>query len=237
MGCSPSDALANIVALNTQDHRALRVDTVASVRYGDGQRFVPVVVGEFANLVPHYPVFFSKDAQTGSFYCGAMLGIDEGENLFLSEGRNSETYRPLNLQRGPFYTAGSDIAIDLDHPRVGQSGQALFEDDGRPSPYLSSVINLFRDLKPGLDQTKVFIETLLTLNLIEPVDISLAFDDGSKRQLEGLYTVNRDRLKKLADDKIVDLFHRGYLQAIYLMIASLKQVPVLAQKKNNLLAR
>jgi hypothetical protein len=188
------------------------------------------------NLVAHYPIFFSKDAQTGSFYCGAMLGIDEGENLFLTEGRSFDAYRPMNLQRGPFYTAGSDIAIDLDRPRVGESGQALFEDGGRPSSYLSSVINLFRDLKPGLDQTKLFIETLLAMKLIEPVDISLAFDDGSKRQLEGLYTINRDRLKKLTDDKIVELFHRGYLQAIYLMIASLKQVPVLAQKKNSRLA-
>jgi len=101
---------------------------------------------------------------------------------------------------------------------------------------IAGVVNLFRDLKPGLDQTKLFIETLLAMKLIEPVDISLAFDDGSKRQLEGLYTVNRDRLKKLTDDKIVELFHRGYLQAIYLMIASLKQVPVLAQKKNSRLA-
>ena len=97
----------------------MRVETAASVRYGDAQRFVPVVVGEFSNLVAHYPIFFSKDAQTGSFYCGAMLGIDEGENLFLTEGRSFDAYRPMNLQRGPFYTAGSDIAIDLDHPRVG----------------------------------------------------------------------------------------------------------------------
>jgi hypothetical protein len=227
--------VANIVALNINDHRALRLDTAASARYGDGQRFVPVIVGEFAHLVPHYPIFFSKDAETGAFYCGAMLGIDEGENLFLDE--SLQVYRPLNLQRMPFYTAGSDIAIDLDHPRVGSGGQSLFEEDGRPSAYLNSVANLFRDLKPGLEQTKVFIDTLLELKLIEPVDISLAFDDGSKRQLEGLYTINQDRLKKLADAKILELFHRGYLQAIYLMIASLKQVPVLAQKKNARLAR
>lgn len=227
--------MANIVALNTKDHRALCVDAASSARYGDGQRFVPVVVGEFAHLVPHYPVFFSKDADTGAFYCGAMLGIDEGENLFLDDG--GSVYRPLNLRRMPFYTAGSDIAIDLDHPRVGQAGHALFEDDGRPTGYLNSMVNLFRDLKPGLEQTKVFVETLLSLKLIEPVDISLAFDDGSKRQLEGLYTINQDRLKQLPDDKIVELFRRGYLQAIYLMIASLKQVSVLARKKNERLAR
>ena len=84
----------------------MRVETAASARYGDAQRFVPVVVGEFPHLVPHYPIFFSKDAQTGGFYCGAMLGIDEGENLFLTEGRSFDAYRPLNLQRGPFYHGG-----------------------------------------------------------------------------------------------------------------------------------
>ncbi len=31
---------------------------------------------------------------------------------------------------------------------------------------------------------------------------------------------------------VVDLFRRGYLQLMYLMLASLKQVPALAQKKN-----
>ena len=57
-------------------------------------------------LVVHYPILFSKDAQTGQFYCGAMLGFDEGENLFLEEWREREFYRPLNLQRGPFFAAG-----------------------------------------------------------------------------------------------------------------------------------
>ena len=227
--------MANIVALNTQTHRALRVETAPSARYGDNQHFVPVVVGEFAHLVTHYPIFFAKDSETGGLYCGAMLGIDEGENLFLEDGKG--IYRPLNLRRGPFYTAGSDLAIDLDNPRVGEAGDALFEEDGRPSAYLNSVANLFRDLRPGLEQTKVFVDTLLGLKLIEPIDISLAFDDGSKRQLEGLYTVNQDRLKKLDDARIVELFHRGYLQAIYLMIASVKQVAVLAQKKNARLAQ
>lgn len=53
---------------------------------------------------------------------------------------------------------------------------------------------------------------------------------------DSLYTINQDALKKLADKDIVDLFRRGYLQAIYLMIASLKQLPILAQKKNARLA-
>ena len=228
--------MTNIVALNTQTHRDLRVQAVASARFGDARHFVPVVVNEFAFLAVRYPIFFAKDGETGAFYCGAMLGIDEGENLFLTEGKGFETYRPLNMQRGPFFTAGSDIAIDLDDPRIDENGVALFVEDGQPSDYLKSIMGLFQDLRPGLDQTKVFIETLMKLKLIEPIDINLAFDDGTSRSLEGLYTINQDVLKKLADAKIVELFHRGYLQAIYLMIASRKQVSVLAQKKNARLA-
>ena len=81
--------------------------------------------------------------------------------------------------------------------------------------------------------TKRFIETLMQLKLIEPIDIELGFDDGSKRNLAELYTVNQDVLRKLPDAAVVELFRRGYLQLIYLMIASLKQVPVLAQRKND----
>ena len=223
--------MSNIVTLNSVHHRDLRVDSNPSARYGDNQRFVPVIVNEFPFLIAHYPVFFSKDANTGAFYCGAMLGFDEGENLFLADGR--DVYRPLNLQRGPFFTAGSDLAIDLDNPRVGtDQGQVLFTETGEPSAYLQTIMTLFRDLVPGLERTKIFIDTLLKLKLIEPVEIDVGFDDGSKRNVEGLYTVSQDSLRDLPDAEVVNLFRRGYLHLIYLMIGSLKQVSVLARKKN-----
>ena len=227
--------MTNIVVLNSIAHRSLVVDAAPSARYGDNQRFVPVIAGEFAFLVAHYPILFSKDANTGAFYCGAMLGFDEGENLFLDEGR--DLYRPLNLQRGPFFTAGSDLAIDLDSPRVGVAGgQELFTANGEPTSYLNSIMALFRDLVPGLEKTKAFIETLMRLKLIEPVDINLAFDDASRRDIQGVYTIAQDTLRELPDAEIVGLFRRGYLQLVYLVIASLRQVPVLAQRKNRRLS-
>jgi hypothetical protein len=162
-----------------------------------------------------------------------MLGFDAGENLFLEEHRTLGIYRPLNLQRGPFLTAGSDLAIDLDHPRVAQSGdQALFTEAGEPTCYLQSVMGLMRELRPGLERTRIFIDTLLGLKLIEPVTISARFDDGTDREFTGLYTVNRDQLKELADAAVLDLFRRGYLQLIYLMLVSLQHVSALAQRKN-----
>jgi SapC len=179
--------MTNIVVLNNLVHRTVRVQAEAAVKFGDNQRFVQVVVSEFSLLVTHYPILFSKDTDTGAFFCGAMLGIDEGENLFLKEGKGHEGYRPLNLQRVPFFVSGDDLAIDLDHPRVGaDAGQALFSDGGEPTPYLDSIRAAFQQLKPGIEMTKRFIDTLLKLNLLEPVDVVLGFDDGSKRNLGDL---------------------------------------------------
>ena len=229
----PGARVSNVVLLDSVAHRKLRVHAQASARFGDNQRFVGVVVDEFPQLALHYPILFSKDADTGQFYCGAMLGFDAGENMFLDEHQAMTAYRPLNLQRGPFATASSDLAIDLDHPRVAPAGdQELFSADGAPSPYLQKVMGVMRELRPGLERTRVFIDTLMGLKLVEAIAISARFDDGSHRELAGLYTINLDELKGLADAAALDLFRRGYLQLIYLMRNSLHHLPRLVQRKN-----
>jgi SapC len=230
--------MTQIVPLNKETHRALKVDGRASAAYGDSRRFVQVIVKEFPLLVVHYPILFSKDPQTGQFYCGAMLGFDEGENLFLDEWQEREFYRPLSLQRGPFFAHGPDLAIDLDDPRVGaEGGKPLFTDQGTPTRYLQSIIWAFQDLSPGVEMTKLFIARLLELKLIEPVDVEVEFDDGTMRRCVGLYTIDQEVLSRLPDDVVVELFRRGYLRLIDYMIASLKQVPVMARKKNSRLLK
>ena len=225
--------MTQIVLLDKEAHRSLKVDGRASAAYGDDRHFVQVTVNEFPLLVVHYPLFFSKNANTGEFYCGVMLGFKEGENLFLREWEEREFYRPLILQRGPFYAQGPELAIDLDHPRVGaESGKSLFTEYGQPTRYLQSIIWAFQDLKPGIETSKFFVARLLELNLIEPVDIDVEFEDGSTHKCVGLYTVNQETFGRLPDEVVVELFRRGYLRLIHMMIVSLKQFPVLARKRN-----
>ncbi len=203
------------------------------MQHGDNQRFVPAIISEFPLLAVHCPILLSKDAETGVFYCGAMLGFDPGENLFLGEGNRYEAYRPLNLQRGPFYTAGSELAVDLDSSRIDAAGaEPVFSESGEPTPYLQSIMALMRELRPGLERTKVFVESLMKLKLVVPLSINVGFDDGTKRDVTGLYTIDKDVLRGLPDATVLDLFRRGYLHLIYLLIASVNQVAVLAQKKN-----
>ena len=229
--------MTQIATLNTEAHRSLRVDGRPSAAW-DNQRFAQVVIGEFAHLLVHYPILFAKDGATGRLHCGALLGYDEGENLFLEEWCAGRWYRPLILQRAPFLPCGKFLAIDLDHPRVGvEAGEPLFTDDGRPTPYLESVRQAIRYLHSGMRATELFITRLLELRLIEPIDLEVELDDGSRRDGIGLYTIDAGALAGLADATVVELHRRGYLRLIDFMIASLKQLPVLTSRKNARLLR
>lgn len=230
--------MTQIATLSNESHRSLRVDARPSAAYGDSQCFAQVVVGEFAHVVVHYAILFAKEAATGRFYCGVLLGYDKGENLFLDDWRAGSRYRPLLLQRAPFLTYGRYVAIDLDHPRVGvEAGEPLFTDDGRPTPYLERVRHALSQLHAGMRATQEFIARLLALRLIEPIDLQVELDDGSRREGTGLYTIDVDALAALEDAKVVELHRRGYLRLIDFMIASLKQLPVLASRKNARLLR
>ena len=226
--------MSNIVPLDTVAHRDLRIDAVASSRNGDDKHLVQVILREFALLAVDYPILFGKQSDTGAFFCGAMLGFDERENLFLEPGGGMHGYRPLNLEREPFFATETGLAIDLDSPRISAfGGERVFDDAGEPTPYLQRIIAIFRELRPGMDETRTFIRTMLDLKLVEPIDIDVSFDDGTKSSVAGAYTINRDALADLEDAQVLDLFRRGYLHAASLMLGSLNQIPSLARRRND----
>ena len=91
-------------------------------------------------------------------------------------------------------------------------------------------------LNIGISETDAFIAALVAARLVEPIDIGLSFDDGRTLNLAGLYTVSLDALGELDDAAVVDFFRRGYLQLIYAMAGSLKQVSRLAKLRNDKIA-
>jgi hypothetical protein len=166
-----------------------------------------------------------------------MLGFEEGENLFLTDTGRMDGYRPFNFERVPFFASAAGLAIDLDHPRArAGTGKRLFADDGAPTPYLQHIITVFQELRAGTDETREFIRSMLDYKLVEPVDISVSFDDGSRCAVNGAYTLNRDTIFELRDAEILDLFRRGYLHLASLMIASLNQIGALGRRRNDALS-
>jgi hypothetical protein len=235
---SNEDAVARIELLSPDAHRDVRIRTRLAAIRQDARHFSPVVVSEFAKLSAHYPIVFAKSAESGAFFAGAVLGIEAGRALLPRAADGWAPYLPLDMRRGPFFTSGDSLAIDLDHPRIDASdGELLFDGESEPTPYLRSIQAIITQLARGLEETERFIGSLLALKLVEPVDVSLRFDDGTARRLDGLYTVSLDRLEALADADALALFRSGHLRLIHIMAASLEQLPVLAQLHNSRLSQ
>jgi hypothetical protein len=88
----------------------------------------------------------------------------------------------------------------------------------------------------GVEETDAFIRRLVELRIVEPIDISLHFDDGEHVQLDGLYTVSLDSIAELEDSSALTLFRKGYLQMAYTMAGSLRHIPLLAARRNRRLS-
>ena len=94
--------MTDLVALNSQTHRALRVAVTRARSEHANVNVVPAIPREFPRLLAQYPIFFTKSAESGRFEPAALLGFAGGENLFLSEGSWDAAYVPLQIQRQPF---------------------------------------------------------------------------------------------------------------------------------------
>jgi len=219
--------MLNVQLLSPQNHGHLRL------RRNEAQtpHFSQIVAGEFAAASTCCPILFTKDPDTGSFYAGALFGFKAGENLLGSA--ESGGFQPLMLQRDGFFLSEKHIAIDRGHPRFSETdGDPLFDAAQQPADALRAIQRILGEIHAGLEQTQSFVAALSELKLVEPIDVTLAFDDGERISLQGLYTVSLDRLRHLDDAQALGLFRAGHLQLAYLMAASLKHIPRLARIRN-----
>jgi hypothetical protein len=220
--------MLNVQLLSAENHRRLRVRG----RDASMPHFVQIVPAEFPAAGTCCPILFTKEPETGSFYTGAMFGFKAGQNLTGSTEERGG-FQPLMLQRDGFFLSGQHIAIDRDHARFSETeGDPLFDAASQPADALRAMQRVLGDIHTGLEQMKSFIGALLELKLIEPIEVSLQFDDGERLSLQGLYTVSLDRLRQLDDSHALRLFRAGHLQLAYLMAASLKQISRLAGIRN-----
>ena len=224
--------MAGLELLDARSHAQLRALPATAA----GRHFVQVVPGEFGRIAARCPILFTKHPDTGAFYAGALFGVEAAENLLVDQHGQLEGFVPLDVEREGFFISGDSISIDPASSRFTAGGAVLFEEAGEPSGELKRVQRALASLKIGLEESEAFIRTLLAHRLIESIDISLSFDDGSQAVLDGLYTISRDALHDLDDEVALSLFRSGYLQLAYIVIESLNQISLLARRRNDRLA-
>ncbi|MCL1144049.1 SapC family protein [Shewanella gaetbuli] len=238
------------VLLNNIEHKDLKVITTRSAALGDNLWYSVTFPQEFRSVQAHYPIFFQKDPASGQFFAVAMYGFKHEENLFLTDKGWQAAYVPLTVRRQPFLIGQQIITedgqekrqrvinIDLDNPRVSQTeGEALFMPFGGNTPYLDEIAAMLEAIHLGLEDNQLFIEQLLKHNLLESFNLDIELNNGQKHQMVGFYTINEDVLAQLSAETLAELHQKGYLQAIYMAIASQSNVRQLLELKNAQVAK
>ena len=229
--------MAKLVALDSEHHRGLRIDTGSIEQQGAALRMVPVMPDEFLKLAIDYPIALTKNAETGQFVCVALFGFAEGENLYWNDGAWQSLYTPLNIMRQPFFVGTGEngqplICIDEDSPCIGQSGEALFEADGTGGAYLKKMQGVLGQLLAGEKQGAELVQQLQELQLIVPMRLEVTFASGDSQRIEGLYTVDEEKLQNLDGDTLQQLNAGGQLGHIYTMLTSLGHIYALIERRN-----
>ena len=224
-------------------HRQLRIKTGYGAALGDAVMYAMTYPMEFRDIQSCYPILFTKDPNTGGFFAAAVLGFEADQNLFLQDDGWDASYVPAILRRQPFLIAtGGDggnenpvVSLDLNHPRVSQDeGEAMFDSNGNPTEFLNRKIALLDKLHHGLQHGNGFVDTLLKHELLEQITLDIAFNDGSKKSVQGFYTIAEERLYQLQGDVLELLNQAGYLQPVFMAVASMSRMRDIIERRNRL---
>lgn len=238
--------MANTVLLNNLAHQDLKVVTRFGAEFGDNISSALVFPTEFIELQKEYPILFRKNSETQKLHATVLLGLNQGENLFLNpivKAGWDAHYIPAVIAKGPFligFQSDSDsnkvpvIHIDLDHPKSNhENGYPLFLGHGGNGPYLDHIGSILKIIHQGIAVQDAMFKAFTELDLIEPIDIEVDLPSGEKHRLVGNFTINEEKLMALGGEQLEKLSKLGFLPLAYAVITSMTNIRRLTEIKKS----
>jgi hypothetical protein len=192
---------------------------------------IPISHSEFVPAGRHYPiVFISADGKT--YNAMAVVGMSSDENLFVDEGRwAGDSYMPAYARRYPFCMAKvnvnrveqKDRLICVEQSALDESGEALFDGDGKPTPKWQEFERLLGEYEADLERTREMCAILADYGLLEPFTMQAKLKPeagGGAVQLGGMHRVAEKNLENLNAAQLKNLVRRGAMARIYVHLLS-----------------
>jgi hypothetical protein len=218
----------NYVPLDKNKHKELKVAVDPSFTFAKNTHLAAASIREFAQLASTMPLVFIKDPKTDRHHVVAMLGMEQGQNLFLLGDRWKGAHIPLNIVRYPFDVRPDGeklgVYIDENSDLIKDDGQPLFTDAGEAADFLDNRQKLLSELANSEMLTQRFVDKVIELDLLEDIQIRLIYKNGQQRNITGMLGISEKKLMELADDKVVELHKAGFMGALYAMMLSLGQL-------------
>lgn len=230
------------VALNRERHQKLRMEPLPNhFSFAAKTNAVLLASTELAEAARDYPIVF-VGPEGGPYALAALVGLRNDENLLVdAAGKwDPQSYVPAFARRYPFVLAEGDdkavLTVCVDEAYSGlneERGEALFDDEGKESPYLQRVLDFLRAFHADMQRTRDFATRLHELGLLTSKVITIEQQRGGKTErqlLEGLWVVDEEKLRGIDDARIVEIFRNGYMGWVYAHLLSLGNVRRLAAR-------
>jgi hypothetical protein len=226
----------NVVPLNRDRHRALKLRADARMSFAAGTHFVPLAAVELCDAARDYPIVFAGGEDASPV---AILGLRSGENLFLDANARwlEGTYVPAFVRRYPFILAGggesTQYTVCLDESFEGLSeteGTALFDEEGKESELVTRFVGLLKDFLRETERTRRFVERLGQLELLTLRSMQVQDRFGRTYALQEFRVIDDKKLAELGNDVVGELHRSGYLACIHAHLISLGTINRLAQR-------
>ncbi|REL25632.1 SapC family protein [Thalassotalea euphylliae] len=232
-----------LVALNSEQHQSLCIKANAELEFAASQHLLSLKVQEVGQAGSSFPVFLMKDPSSGVWRISAVASFAMGTNLFVESGQWLPAFKPLAMQTFPFYlmkapgeekgyTIGINPASAAFSEQKTQADQAIFSSSGKASAQLMRVTQL---LEASIEQdihTYQFGQAMQELGLVKAINLVIHRQDGSQETLQGLCTIDEDKLNALSGEQLKSLSEKGYLSPIYAMLTSIYQLNALIRRNN-----
>ena len=232
--------MTELIELNKETHRDLRVTTDCTSRFAETQHVLNVRAAEVGKAVSSFPIFFSRNPGTGTWMLSAVASLEQGSNLFVEGDDWTATYKPTFLETYPLFLMRSphdenSYCVGIDEQSSAFSyehGERIFNDSGEESLHLSRVKALLEANFENDIQTHLFSQRLEELDLFKSVNINVYYATGNVQTITSLHTIDEDKLKALSPDELHELESKGYLLTVHAILVSIFQLNLLVRKHN-----
>ena len=201
---------------------------------------IPISYTEFALIGREYPIVFTTGDRGQSFAPVAVLGMTQGENLFVNGGAWSERiYVPAYARRFPFCMATvtlnkvqqQDRLICVESTFLDDGGELMFDDKGQPAEKWKDIERLLTEYEADLERSREMCAILSDYGLLEPFTMQATLNAGGAMHLTGMHRVDEKKLEHLNASQIKNLMRKGVMGRIYTHLLSLDNFSALLDRK------
>ncbi|WP_294391780.1 SapC family protein [uncultured Sphingomonas sp.] len=217
----------DLVPLSSVEHATWKMRPLSDLNMIAQVHAVPLTVEEFPLAQRFFPIVFSSGAEAVPL---ALMGLNEGVNVFVKDGKFDAGYVPAFLRRYPWLLARlnqdqDELSLCFD-PLSGlvgefEDGLPLFE-NGQPAQVVTDTLQFCEQFEIAAQATTQFIKELNDLNVLEDGEFSIQHPSMPQPyNYRGFRMVNNDKLRELRGDQLRKMNQNGMLTVLHAHMFSL----------------